>query len=177
MTGDTGAAASCIVVMGVSGVGKTTLGRELSRRLHLPFIDGDNLHSAHNVDKMRAGIPLSDRDRVPWLDDVGAVLASSNGVIVACSALKREYRDRIRHLAPRTFFLELDATPAFIASRLANRADHFMPESLLASQLESLEPLQNENGMRIDVEGDTEKVLELTVAACTAAFGGERSLA
>jgi carbohydrate kinase (thermoresistant glucokinase family) len=141
-----------IVVMGVSGSGKSTVGAQLADAIGAPFTDGDDLHPPANVAKMAAGIPLDDTDRWPWLAAVGRALADAgpNGLVVACSALKRVYRDAIRTEAPAVRFVELDSSPALLADRMAHRPDHFMPPSLLASQLATLEPLaSDEPGVRI----------------------------
>lgn len=133
-----------VVVMGVSGCGKTTVGGLLARRLDLDFVDGDDLHPAANVDKMHAGHPLTDEDRWPWLDRIGVALADSSahpgGLVVACSALRRSYRDRIRAAAGAglTFvFLDVDQDEAH--RRLRVRLNHFMPASLIDSQFGTLE--------------------------------------
>lgn len=142
-----------IVVMGVSAVGKTRVGQGLSAGLGVPFVDADDLHPAANVAKMTAGAPLTDEDRWPWLDLVGGALATdSDGAVLACSALRRAYRDRIRARAPETIFVQLSGSPQLLAERAAARTDHFMPPSLLASQLALLEPLEaDEAGFSIDV--------------------------
>jgi gluconokinase len=127
-----------VVVMGVSGSGKSTVGALLASRLGLPFVDGDALHPEANVRKMAAGVPLDDDDRAPWLDAVGARL-TQGGVVVACSALRRAYRDRLRDAAPAAQFVLLHGTRSLLASRLAARVDHFMPAALLDSQLGILE--------------------------------------
>ena len=144
-----------IVVMGVSAAGKSTVGRLLAERLGLPFRDADDLHPASNVQKMAAGAPLDDADRAPWLDAVGAELeAATTGIVMACSALKRSYRDRLRAAAPSTVFVHLHGTGDLLAARAAARTEHFMPSSLLASQLAVLEPLAaDEAGITVDVEG------------------------
>ncbi len=134
-----------LVVMGVSGSGKTSIGAAVAKRLGIGFVDGDDLHPAANVAKMKSGEPLTDGDRWPWLDRVGAVLrdraAYPAGVAVACSALRRSYRDRIRGEAAGadTGFLFLDITPAVSEARLKGRKGHFMPVSLVQSQFETLE--------------------------------------
>ncbi|MCU1514836.1 MAG: gluconate kinase [Microbacteriaceae bacterium] len=130
-----------IVVMGVSGSGKSTVGAALAERLGLPFVDADSLHPAANVAKMAAGHPLDDADRWPWLTVVGEHLAAaaSTGLVVACSALKRSYRDAILAAAPGVTYLFLSGTEELLAARLSRRRGHFMPVSLLDSQLATLE--------------------------------------
>jgi gluconokinase len=146
-----------LVVMGVAGTGKSTIARALAERLGWPFGEGDDLHPAANVAKMAAGIPLDDADRWPWLDAIGAwtaeQAAAGNSTIVTCSALRRTYRDRLRAAAPDTVFVHLVGSPALLAERMTGRKDHFMPTSLLASQLETLEPLEADApGFAVDVE-------------------------
>ncbi|HEY4152825.1 MAG TPA: gluconokinase, partial [Pseudolysinimonas sp.] len=139
-----------IVVMGVSGSGKTTVGAALADALGVRFVDGDALHPAANVAKMAAGIPLEDADRAPWLDAIGAVLASGP-VVVACSALKRTYRDRLRAAAPMLELVFLDGSRELLASRMTARPGHFMPASLLDSQLATLErPTPDEHAFGAD---------------------------
>ncbi len=134
-----------LVVMGVTGSGKTSVGAVLAQRLGVDFVDGDDLHPAANVAKMQRGEPLQDADRWPWLDRVGAVLrdgaAHPAGVVVTCSALRRVYRDRIRAGAKDTHprFMFLDIAPEVSAARLMGRKGHFMPVSLVRSQFETLE--------------------------------------
>lgn len=140
-----------VVVMGVSGSGKSTVGAALADALGLRFVDGDALHSAANVAKMAAGIPLDDADRAPWLDAIGAVLADGP-VVVACSALKRAYRNRLRAAAPGLQLVFLDGSPALLASRMTSRPGHFMPTSLLDSQLATLErPAPDEHALTADI--------------------------
>ncbi|NEM90935.1 gluconokinase [Galbitalea soli] len=142
-----------LVVMGVSGAGKSTVGAELARRAGLVFLDGDDLHPPRNVARMAAGHPLSDDDRWPWLEAVGAQLAAGRAGVIACSALRRAYRDRIRALAPDAYFVHLDGGHELIASRLEARDHAFMPASLLSSQFETLEPLQDdEAGLVVALE-------------------------
>ena len=128
--------------MGVSGCGKSTLGRELATALGVRFVEGDSLHPEGNVAKMRAGIPLDDVDREPFLLNVAAaiVVCKARGVVVSCSALKRKYRDLLRARAPDVTFVWPHAERAVLAARLAQRRGHYMPASLLDSQLAALEP-------------------------------------
>lgn len=157
-----------VVVMGVSGCGKTTVGRLLAARLGAAFVDGDGLHSAANVAKMHAGVPLTDADRAPWLQRVGETLAAAGDapIVVACSALKRAYRDAILRRDSQAFFLHLAAPRALIAQRLAERHGHFMPATLLASQFAALEPLApQEPGATIDVGPAPEAVAAAALVA------------
>lgn len=143
-----------VVVMGVSGSGKSTVGVALARRLGVAFADADDLHPRANIAKMTAGVPLDDADRWPWLDLVGGWLAEHDreGGVVSCSALRRSYRDRLRRHAPRSRFVHLDGPREVIARRQADRAGHFMPASLLDSQLATLEPLgPDEDGVVLDL--------------------------
>jgi len=142
-----------IVIMGVSGCGKTTLGRELANALGVPFVEGDTLHPPANVAKMRAGIALDDRDREPFLARVAEALvaAGSRGAVVSCSALKRSYRDLIRARNGAVTFVWQRLDRAALAARLAQRHDHYMPASLLDSQLAALEPpAEDERAIVID---------------------------
>lgn len=147
-----------VVVMGVSGSGKTTVGRELARALDVAFIDADDLHPQSNRDKMAGGRPLTDEDRGPWLRAVGHTigvhLAGGRGVVVACSALRRLYRDAITEEAGAlVLFAHLAGQRELIRERMDDRADHFMPPDLLDSQLETLEPLgSDENGSAFSVD-------------------------
>ncbi|MFJ6428725.1 gluconokinase [Microbacterium maritypicum] len=149
------------VVMGVSGVGKTTAGRALAVRLGTSFIDADDLHGPANIAKMAAGAPLDDDDRWPWLDRVGEALAADPAVVVACSALKRSYRDRLRASAPAVVFVYLEAPRERVVAQTAARRDHFMPPALLASQLQTLEPLgADEQGIAVAVDAAPEELVE-----------------
>jgi carbohydrate kinase (thermoresistant glucokinase family) len=141
-----------IVVMGVSGCGKSTVGQMLAERLDAKFVDGDDLHPEENKAKMAAGIALNDEDRWGWLDKVGSVLAESENVVIACSALKVVYRDRIRAAAEGVKFIHLAGERKILEARLNNRQNHFMPASLLDSQLSTLQPLQKEElGIELDI--------------------------
>ena len=165
----TGPRPPLLVVMGVCGSGKSTVGAALAGRLGLPYADADDLHPPANVTRMRAGVPLTDADRLPWLDAVGAWLASraGTGAVISCSALRRSYRDVLRAHVPDAAFAHLHGSPATIAARLAARHDHFMPAALLESQLATLEPLEpDEHGTTLDVARPVEDLAE----ACAAAF-------
>jgi len=178
MTGD--ASRAPVVVMGVAAAGKSTVGRALAERLGVAFIDADDLHSDANRAKMSAGVPLDDDDRAPWLDAVGAVLAARGpadadrgghaaSVVVACSALRRRYRDRLRELEPATRFVHLDAAPEVLRSRAEARTGHFMPPELLDSQLAILEPLAaDEAGCRVDVGAPVDEVVADAIDALDA---------
>lgn len=142
-----------LVVMGVSGVGKTTIAQLVGERVNMPFIDADDLHGEANVAKMRAGIPLTDEDRMPWLRRVGEALSQHPSPVIACSALKRVYREVLRKHAPDVRFVMLTADVDRLTSHVANREDHFMPAALLQSQLDLLEPLAaDEPGVVITVD-------------------------
>ncbi len=156
-----------IVVMGVSGSGKSTVGAALAQRLRVPFADADDFHPPANIAKMTAGIPLDDDDRYPWLDAIGRWLAQrrDSGGVMSCSALKRKYRDQIRSHCASTEFVHLAGSPEVIAARQASRPGHFMPASLMASQFATLEPLQpDERGVTIDVDHDIDWIVAMYVA-------------
>jgi len=151
-----------VVVMGVSGTGKTTIGRALADALGVPFVEGDDLHPEANKRKMAAGIPLTDDDRAPWLDLVAAELDAP--AVVACSALKRRYRDRLRQAAPDLALVYLHGAPELLAARMEGREGHFMPTSLLRSQLETLEvPDPDEEAIPADVALRPDEIVELVV--------------
>ena len=156
-----------IVVGGVSGSGKSTVGRELAERLGVPFADGDDFHSKANVDKMTAGIALTDEDREPWLISIGEWLSQhEQGGVVACSALKRAYRDLIRHGCPDMFHVQLTGDRQLIAARQAGRHHHFMPPSLMESQWAVFEPLQDdEAGVLVDVGAAPQRLVDQVVEA------------
>jgi gluconokinase len=162
-----------VVVIGVSGSGKSTVGEALARRLSYDFRDADDLHSHANIEKMRSGHPLTDQDRLPWLNAVGLRMRENldqgRGVVMACSALKKSYRDILRAYEPATFFVLLEGSPELIMSRVLARSGSFMPTSLLSSQFATLEPLGvDEEGARIDVSHG----LDDTVDAALVALGG-----
>jgi len=158
-----------IVVMGVEGSGKTTIGSVLARRLGWPFEEGDALHPPANVARMRAGHPLTDADRRPWLEAVAAWVearldAGENGIIT-CSALKRAYRDMIDRRGPGVVFVFLRGSRELIAARLGERHGHFMPASLLDSQLADLEPpAADEPAITVDIGGPPEPIADEIVA-------------
>ena len=152
-------AAPALVAMGVSGSGKTTLANALAARLGFEMIEGDSLHPPENVKKMRAGVPLDDADRAPWLDLIGELLrargAEGRPVIVTCSALKRAYRDRLRAARPDLVLVYLDGSRALIAARVGARRHEYMPASLLDSQFATLEPpVSDEAAVFIDAALD-----------------------
>jgi gluconokinase len=160
-----------VVVMGISGVGKTTIGSLLADRLGVPFQDADDLHPPANRAKMTAGSPLDDRDREPWLEIVGRYLAGNPaGAVVACSALRRRYRDTLRRFDPGVTFVHLAAETGLIEERMRQRTGHFMPASLLASQTATLEPLEeDEHGLVVDARLPPETILARIAAASDAA--------
>ena len=161
-----GNAPSPIVVMGVSGSGKSTVGSALAQRLRVPFVDADTLHPPANIDKMAHGEPLDDDDRYPWLEKVGEWLADHRaGGVASCSALKRAYRDRLRAHCPRVEFLFLSGSPTLIGSRLATRSGHFMPAALLRSQFDALEPLgTDEAGVTVDAGRGVNAIIDVFLA-------------
>jgi gluconokinase len=162
---------TALVVMGVSGSGKTTVGELLAKQLGWAFMEGDRLHPPANVEKMRQGIPLTDADRWPWLDRIGEELKSWAGEdksgVLTCSALKRAYRDRIRAARPDVRFVYVKGSEALIAARVAARHHEYMPASLLRSQFDTLEePTLGEPGVvTVDAGGTVgEEVAEVIAA-------------
>lgn len=152
-----------IVVMGVSGSGKSTVGAALAQRLRVPFADADDFHPPANIAKMTAGEALDDDDRHPWLEAIGEWLGErcSSGAVMSCSALKHRYRDQLRSHCPSVRFLHLSGTPEVIGARQASRPGHFMPASLLASQFDTLEPLAaDEVGETIDVSQSIDSIVD-----------------
>ncbi|MGK3956399.1 gluconokinase [Arthrobacter sp. R4] len=156
-----------IVVMGVTSCGKSTVGAAIAARLGAEFVDGDSLHPQSNIDKMASGTPLDDGDRAPWLAEIGRRFSSSEtGLVIACSALKRSYRNIIRNGDSTVRFLHLNGSRDLLASRMAARPDHFMPLSLLDSQLETLEDLEaDEAGVVVDIDTPVEQIVEFTLAS------------
>ena len=152
--------------MGVSGSGKTVTGSRLAAALGRPFIDADDLHPPANKQKMAQGIPLTDDDRWGWLDTVGERLNGGERVVVACSALKRAYRDRLRAAAPDAVFVHLHGSRGLLAERMGHRVHEFMPVTLLDSQLATLQPLQpDERGVVVDVTPPIAEVVENILTA------------
>lgn len=150
-----------VVVMGVASCGKTTIGEALARQFGVVFIEGDKLHGEANVAKMSGGIPLTDDDRWPWLARVGGVLQGPGGKIASCSALKRSYRKAIAKAAKRqVFFVHLHGSAGVLRQRIAGRKGHFMPPSLLDSQLATLEMLgADEPAITIDIDQSPERIV------------------
>jgi gluconokinase len=159
--------APLVVVMGVAGSGKTTVGIALAKRLSVEYGEADDFHPQRNIDKMSAGQALDDGDRRPWLQAIGDWLADhqDSGAVATCSALKRSYRDLLRSHAPETVFLHLFGDEALLAQRMTGRKGHFMPASLLASQLATLEPLQpDEAGMAVDIRASANEIVSSFVS-------------
>ena len=167
--------APAIVVMGVSGSGKTTVGEALAERFGLPLLEGDQFHPKANIDKMSSGTPLTDADRWPWLDAIAAAMRDApEGVIVTCSSLRRIYRDRLRAGAGRpVLFVYLNGSRETLAARLGARKGHFMPPSLLDSQLATLEPPgPDEPGIvPVSLEPPVEVVVKSAIDGVAAAMG------
>jgi gluconokinase len=154
-----------LVLMGVSGVGKTSVAEELVERTGWEFVEGDDLHPEHNRAKMASGTPLDDDDRWPWLrrvaEWIGEREAAGRSGLVTCSALKRAYRDLLRDGHPSVRFVHLLAPPDLIEQRVNARTGHYMPPSLLQSQLDTLQPLgADEPGVGVDTSGDPATVAE-----------------
>jgi len=153
--------------MGVSGSGKSTVGVLLARRLGFAFVDGDDLHPIINKQKMARAIPLTDDDRAPWLDAI-AVILKQKDVVVACSALKRSYRDRLRNGLAELYFIYLSGSRETFRQRLILRAHEFMPSALLDSQLATLEiPGMDERALTLDINASVEKVVDLAAGWLT----------
>jgi len=164
-------AGQCIILMGVSSCGKSSVGAAVAKALGAKFIDGDDLHPRANIQKMAGGTPLNDEDRAPWLERLNDAAYSlvhkqETGLIV-CSALKRRYRDRLRDGNPSLAFLFLDGEFELVRERMQSRAGHFMPVSLLRSQFDALErPGEDETDvLRVDISSPFEQVVEQCIAA------------
>lgn len=157
-----------VIVMGVSGSGKSSVGVLLAKALGLPYVEGDELHPKSNVEKMSQGIALTDEDRWPWLDEIGETLAArrSTGIVITCSALKKTYRDRLRNAAGgKLAFVFLEGSKELLTVRMGHRSGHFMPTSLLESQLATLERPTGENGVvTVDIDAAPEEITEAAVS-------------
>lgn len=151
-----------IVVMGVAGCGKSAVARKLAALQGVPWIEGDDFHPVANVHKMREGIPLDDTDREGWLQTLcDEIRKHPPGCVLACSALKRSYRDRLRSAAPQTLFVYLHGTPELLASRMAQRKGHYMPSSLLQSQLLTLQvPAADEAALAADISEASQDIVQ-----------------
>ncbi|PXW27794.1 UNVERIFIED_CONTAM: gluconate kinase (SKI family) [Williamsia faeni] len=158
---------TALVVMGVSGSGKSAVGAALAQRLRVPFADADDFHPPANIAKMSGGHALDDDDRYPWLETIGQWLtAHSDGGVMSCSALKHKYRDQLRAHCPTVRFVYLSGSPEVIGRRQASRPGHFMPPALLASQFETLEPLgPDEQGYEINIDQSIDKIVETYIVA------------
>lgn len=161
-----------IVVMGVAGSGKTTVARLLAERIGVEYAEADQFHSEANIAKMTAGTPLTDEDRAPWLAAIRDWLSeeadAGRTAVVTCSALKRSYRDVLRAARGRVRFLHLHGSPELLSERMTGRSGHFMPTSLLPSQLATLEPLSDdEDGLTADVAAPPEEIVDDVVARCS----------
>ncbi|WP_342364917.1 gluconokinase [Streptomyces sviceus] len=159
-----------VVVMGVSGSGKSTVGRLLAQRLAVPFLEADDVHPAANRAKMAGGHPLDDEDRRPWLSSIADwirdELDAGRGGVVACSALKHEYRRLFLGAGAGVWFLYLELDQGMADRRVAGRADHFMPARLVASQYATLEPLRpDEPGLTVDAMTDPQTIVDQAVRA------------
>jgi len=159
-----------VIVMGVSGSGKTSIGEMMAAKLDCRFVEGDRLHPAANIEKMEKGIPLTDDDRWPWLDLIGKELANAvdadRDIVVTCSALRKTYRDRLRGAAEgRLQFIFLTGDPKVLESRMGARTGHFMPASLLQSQLATLESPEGEPGVvTVDIDASVDVIVDRALA-------------
>jgi gluconokinase len=155
-----------IVVMGVSGSGKTTIGQALAQRLGVDYAEADEFHPPENIAKMSSGLPLNDDDRWPWLNAIAEWIGEHpQGGVVTCSALKKKYRDVLAR-GGDVFFAHLDGTRELVAARLAERKGHFMPPALLDSQFADLEPLHDdERGAVISIDATPDEIVEATIRA------------
>ena len=156
-----------IIVMGVAGCGKSSVGTRLAETLGLPYQEGDDLHPQTNIAKMSAGTALNDDDRWPWLDRIGEILAdhAESGIVLTCSSLKKSYRDRLRVAAGGTLaFVFLDGSKSLLTQRMGNREGHFMPTSLLESQLATLERPDKETGVVVvNIDNTPEVITNLAI--------------
>lgn len=171
-----------VVVAGVAGSGKTTIGRLLADRLRLPYAEADDFHPPANIAKMSSGVPLTDDDRAPWLDAIAhwIDLHRQTGAVVTCSALKRKYRDRLSGESPterasraQIVWIQLTGSEELLRERMVNRSGHFMPPALLKSQLNDLEPLQDdEQGAAIDVDKTPEEIVDAAIDVLAVSSSG-----
>ena len=162
---DSGEIPCALVIMGVSGSGKSTIGQALAARLGWRFEDGDSFHPPGNVAKMSAGHPLTDEDRWPWLraiaDEIDRVCAAGGRLVIACSALRRDYREILVHGRNDVRIVYLNGTQPLVASRLGERKGHFMPPGLLASQFATLEPPDaDEHAVGVSIDAPVEKIVD-----------------
>jgi len=167
-----------LIVMGVSGSGKSTIGEKLAERLAWRLEDGDRFHPAGNVAKMSAGIPLTDEDRWPWLQaiagEIDRVCQVGERAVIACSALKRAYRDILVHGRDDVRIIFLEGTQDLIAARLAARKGHFMPPGLLASQFKTLEPpAEDEKPITVSIDAPVETIVERIVSQLGLGLAGD----
>jgi gluconokinase len=155
---------TALIIMGVSGVGKSTIARALAQRIHAHYVEADDFHPQENIDAMQNGIPLTDAMRFPWLVDLSNAveeIRNSQNVVLACSVLKRSYRDIINQHIGKTQIIYLAGSRDLIAGRLSARTDHVMPTTLLDSQFATLEvPSADENAIEIDISGAPEDILD-----------------
>jgi gluconokinase len=163
---------SAIIIMGVCGTGKSTVGIQLADTLGWPFADADDFHPPTNVAKMRAGTPLNDADRTPWLDTLRDHLRAQAPTVLACSALKRQYRDRLRTAAAGIRFVYLHGDRDLLATRLGARAGHYMPSSLLDSQLATLEAPSTDEAIWCDIAQPPGRIVQSVLAALTGSTFG-----
>lgn len=156
-----------IIVMGVAGCGKSSVGTRLAEALSLSYQEGDDLHPQANIAKMSAGTPLNDDDRWPWLDRIGEILAdhAESGIVLTCSSLKKVYRDRLRAAAGgRLAFVFLDGSKTLLTKRMGSREGHFMPTSLLESQLATLERPDQEAGVVVvNIDNTPSEITDLAI--------------
>jgi carbohydrate kinase (thermoresistant glucokinase family) len=172
------AAAPLVVVMGVSGCGKSTVGGLLAQRLRAEFLEGDSLHPARNVERMAAGVALTDDDRRDWLlavaNHLRSAMTANQPLVVSCSALRRSYRDLLRRAAPDVAFVHVHGDPALLAQRMNARVGHYMPASLLASQLKALEaPEADEHAITFDTSLAPEQIAARAAAWLVAPAPGK----
>lgn len=157
-----------ILLMGVSGSGKSALGRALADRLDRPFFDGDDFHPPANIQKMSAGSPLTDHDRLPWLARLRQLiddhLASAQPMILACSALKKSYRDQLATDRPEIALIHLHGTRDLLAARLTARTDHFFKPAMLDSQLATLEPPDPDHALILEISHPIDQLIEQILA-------------